>query len=146
MTAVALAMMLVCCFFVLLIVPVVLFVLTAVFRQACVLCGLPRPSVLTATGVILVTWVLTKASDALVGVVVTETCQAAGLPEWEAWVIAALLLIPIDLLITSALHAGLLNVSFGKGIEVWFVQTLMYLVIAAAGGFVAAAVLVALNP
>lgn len=141
----ALAMLLACCFFVVLLVPVVLFVLTAVFRQACVLCGLPRPSVATAAGVMLVTWVVTKASDAVVGVVVTEGCLAANLPEWEAWLIVVFLLLPVDLLVSSALHAGLLNISFGKGIEVWFVQMLLNLLILAAAGFVVVTLLLALN-
>ena len=117
----------------------------AMFLQACVLCGLPRPSVSTAAGVMLVTWVITKASDAVVGVVVTETCQAAGLPEWEGWLIAVFLLVPIDLVLSSLLHGLLLNVSFGKGIEVWFVQTLLNLTLFAVGGFVVAAVYLALN-
>ena len=40
-----------CCFLILLI-PGILFVLTYIFRQSCVLCGIPKPSVMTAFGII----------------------------------------------------------------------------------------------
>jgi hypothetical protein len=116
-----------CCFVVVLLVPVVLFVFTSVFRQACVLCGLPRPSVATAAGVMLLIWVSKTLTEAVMNAIVQESCRAAGVPPWEAGLIVFFLLIPIDLLISASLHAGLMNIKFGKGVEVWFVQMLMYL-------------------
>ena len=43
-------------------------------------------------------------------------------------------------MISSAIHAGLMGIKFGKGIEVWFVQRLIWLSIVAAIAFVAAIV------
>jgi hypothetical protein len=138
-------LLLACCFFVVLLVPVALFVLTSVFRQACVLCGLPRPSVATAAGVMLLIRVSTTASEAVMDVIVMESCKAVGVPRWEANIIVGLLVLPIDLIISAALHAGLMNIKFGKGVEVWFVMMLIYLSVFALAGSVAAVIFVALN-
>ncbi len=119
--------LLACCFVFVLLVPVLLFVFTSVFRQACVLCGLPRPSVATAAGVMLLIWVSKTLAEAVMNAVVQESCRVAGVPRWEAGIIVFFLFIPIDLLISASLHAGLMNIKFGKGVEVWFVQMLMYL-------------------
>ena len=40
------------------------------------------------------------------------------MPNWEAGLIVVFLFLPIDLLISASLHAGLMNIKFGKGIEV----------------------------
>ena len=69
--------------------------------------------------------------------IVVEACRAAGLPRWEAGIIVVFLFLPLDLLISASLHARLMNIKFGKGIEVWFVQMLMYLGIAVLTTFVA---------
>ena len=130
------AVLLACCFFAVLLVPVLLFVFTSVFRQSCVLCGLPRPSVATAAGVLLLIRVGTTVSEAVLNAVVQQSCQAAGLPRWEAGIIVFFLLLPVDLLISAALHSALMNIKFGKGIEVWFVQMLMYLAIGVVAGAV----------
>ena len=124
-----------CCCIVLLFIPGVLFLLTYIFRLSCVLCGLPRPSVLTAFGVMLLIRVSTFVPEAIMNLIVTESCKAAGVPLWEASLIILFLFLPIDLLISAALHAGLMSIKFGKGIEVWFVQMLIYLSIAVAIAF-----------
>jgi hypothetical protein len=133
-----------CCFLIM-IVPVLLFLVTYIFRQSCALCGLPKPSVMTAFGIMLLVWVSKTVSEAVMEVIVAESCRAAGLPRVEAVIIAFLLFLPIDLLISAGLHAGLMNIRFGKGIEVWFVQTLIYLSIFAAIAFVAAVVYLAMG-
>ena len=134
------AVMLACCFFAVLLVPVLLFVLTSVFRQSCVLCGLPRPSVATAAGVMLLIRVSTTVSEAVMNAVVQESCRAAGLPPTAAGIIVFFLLLPIDLVISAALHAALMNIRFGKGIEVWFVQMLIYLAVGVLVGAVVLAI------
>lgn len=138
-------LLLACCFFVVLLVPVALFIVTSVFRQACVLCGLPRPSVATAAGVMLLIWVSKTACEAVMNVIVIESCKAVGVPRWEAWLIVFFLLIPIDLVISAALHAGLMNIKFGKGVEVWFVMWLIKLSVFAAAGSAAAVIFLAIN-
>ncbi len=50
--------------------------------------------------------------------------------------IVLFLFLPIDLSISAGLHAGLMSIKFGKGIEVWFIQMLIYLSIATAATFV----------
>jgi hypothetical protein len=131
------------CCFLLLLVPATLYILTFIFQKACVLCGLPRPSVLTAFGVMLMIRVSTFVPEAIMNVIVTESCKAGGVPEWEAWLIVLFLFLPIDLLISAGLHAGLMSIKFGKGIEVWFVQMLIYLSIAVAITFLAVLVILA---
>src|SRR5437764_1495897 len=128
------------CLFLFVVFPILLFAVTYIFRQACVLCGLPKPSVGTAIGVMLLIRVCTTVSQAVMDVIVMETCRAAGLPRWEGGIIVFFLLLPIDLLISAGLHAGLMNIKFGKGLEVWFVQMLIYLTIFLAVGVATAAV------
>ena len=62
--------------------------------------------------------------------------MAAGIPRWEAWIITRFLDLPVDLAISAGLHAAVMGIKFGKGIEVWFVQRLIQL------GIVSACVLV----
>jgi hypothetical protein len=122
------------CFIVL--IPVVLFLFTYIFRQACVLSGLPKPNVATAAGVMLLIRISTTVCETMMELIVRESCEVAGLPGWESGLIVFFLLLPIDLLISAGLHSGLMNIKFGKGIEVWFVQWLIILSIVAAITFV----------
>jgi hypothetical protein len=130
------AMLLGFCFFLLLLIPVSLFLFTYIFRQACAWSGLPKPSVLTAAGVMILIRISTTISEALMDLVVSESCAWAGLPNWESGIIVVFLFLPIDMLISAGLHAGLMNIKFGKGIEVWFVQGLIILTILTAITFV----------
>src|ERR1700722_7921364 len=102
-------MLLVVCFFMFLLIPVTLFLFTYIFRQACSLSGLPKPSILTAAGVMILIRISTTISEVMMDLVVKESCQVAGLPLWESRIIVFFLLLPIDLLISAGLHAGLMN-------------------------------------
>ncbi len=126
------------CFVLLLMIPIALFLFTYCFRKACVLSGIPRPSMFTAAGIMLLIRISTTISETLMDLVVKESCTVAGLPWWESRIIVFFLILPIDLLISAALHSGLMNIKFGKGIEVWFVQWLLILSLAAAVTFVVA--------
>jgi hypothetical protein len=130
------AMLLAFCFFLLLLVPVSLFMFTYIFRQACAWSGLPKPSILTAAGVMILIRISTTISEALMNYAVSKTCEWAGFPDWETSIIVIFLFLPIDMLISSGLHSGLMNIKFGKGIEVWFVQGLIILTMLAAIAFV----------
>jgi hypothetical protein len=92
----------------------------------------------TAAGIMLLIRISTTISETLMDLVVKESCTVAGLPWWESRIIVFFLILPIDLLISAALHSGLMNIKFGKGIEVWFVQWLLILSLAAAVTFVVA--------
>jgi hypothetical protein len=126
------AVLFVCCIFILMLLPVVLFLLTYIFRLACVLCGLPKPSVLAASGIMLINFVADAVAFAVLETVVHEVTAFAGVPRWEAWFIARFLDLPVDLTISAGLHAAVMGIKFGKGIEVWFVQRLIQLGIVAA--------------
>ncbi|MBN9518361.1 hypothetical protein J0H58_07565 [bacterium] len=129
--------LLVCCFFTLLLLPVVLFLLTYIFRLACVLCGLPKPSVLAASGIMMINFVADAIALTILEQVVHALAGVAGIPRWEAWIVTRFLDLPVDLAISSGLHAAIMGIKFGKGIEVWFVQRLIQL------GIVAVCVLIA---
>jgi hypothetical protein len=127
---------LVCCFFLILLIPVILFVVTYIYRVSCSLCGISKPTVLTAAGVMLVTWVSIAVAESIMGKLVEYSCERAGLPRWEAGIIIVFLFFPVDLVISSTIEAGLMGLKVGKGIEVWFVQRLIYLSILAACAFI----------
>lgn len=138
-------LLLACCFFLLLLIPLVLFVVTYIFRVSCRLCGIPKPTVLAAAGVMFVTGVAVVMAEGILELLAVEAGRAAQLPRWEIGIIVIFLALPVDLVISSAMHAGLLGIRFGKGIEVWFVQRLIQLSILAAIVFVAALVYLANN-
>jgi hypothetical protein len=130
------AVLLVCCFLLVLLVPVVLFLFTYIFRLACALCGLARPTVLAAAGIMSVNFVADAIALTVLEEVVWFGAQAVGVPRWESWIVTRFLDLPVDLAISSGLHAGLMGIRFGKGLEVWFVQRLIQLSIVAAVVFV----------
>ena len=132
--------LLICCFLFFLLLPVGLFLFTYIFRQSCVLSGLPKPSVIVAAGHLFLITIAQFFADLIMVSLVEWGCHKAAVPQWEARIIIFFLFLPIDLVISSSIHAGLMGIKFGKGVEVWFVQRLIYLSIAAAIAFVAAIV------
>ncbi|MBX9626861.1 MAG: hypothetical protein K2X82_23880 [Gemmataceae bacterium] len=124
------------CVVLVLLVPLVLYLLTYVFRLACALCGVARPSVLAASGIILVNFLADAVALTILEKVVGAGANAVGLPRWESWIITRFLDLPVDLVISSAIHAGLMGIKFGKGLEIWFVQRLIQLGIVTVIGFV----------
>jgi hypothetical protein len=131
-----LLVLLTCCVFLVLLVPVSLFAVTFIYRWACVLCGLPRPGVVVASGIMFVAWLTLVLAVGVLRAAVHAACAAAGLPEWEAGIITFLLALPVDLLISAGIESGLMGVRFGKGVEVWYTQRLIQLAILAAVGLV----------
>ena len=129
-----------CCFAIVLLVPVGLFLATYIFRLSCRLCGLPQPGVLVAAGKMFVSWVALAAAIAVLRTCVHAACDAAGVPHWEAQLATWLLALPVDLVISSSIHAGVTHIHYGKAVEVWFVQRLIQLSILVAVLFVAALV------
>lgn len=104
---------------------VAVYLITFLFRYACVLCGLPKPSMWTAFGMLTLIWICKTVAEAIMKMIVQESCQRLGLPPWEGWLNVLILFLPIDLLISACLHAAFMRIRIGKGIEVWFVQMLM---------------------
>jgi hypothetical protein len=128
------------CLFVLMLLPLALFLVTFIYRWSCVLCGLPKPTVMVAAGIMFVAWLSLVMAVGVLRAIVHEACSAAGLPKWEAGIIVFLLALPIDLLISAGIESGLMGARFGKGVEMWYTQRLIQLSILAAIGFVAGVV------
>ena len=118
---------LICCGCVLLVIPLVCFLLIYLFRLACSLCGVHRPSYPAAFAIILVNFVADFVALVILEMLVGMAAQQVGVPPWESWIVARFLDLPVDLAISAGLHAALMGIKFGKGIEVWFVQRLIQL-------------------
>ena len=129
------------CVFILMLLPLALFLVTFIYRWSCALCGLPKPTVLVAAGIMFVAWLSLVMAVAVLETVVHEACAAAGLPRWEARIIVYLLALPIDLLISAGIESGLMGARFGKGVEMWYTQRLILLSVVAVIGFIAGIVL-----
>lgn len=119
--------LLVCCVFAPLLILAVLFLLIYLFRLSCSLCGVTRPSYPAAMGIILVNFGVDAIALAILEGLVGLGAQEVGILPWESWIVARFLDLPVDLAISAGLHAALMGIKFGKGIEVWFVQRLIQL-------------------
>ncbi len=106
-------------------------ILVAMFRLSCGWCGLPRPGVLATLGVICVSFVVEVIAGGVVQGSVYAGYGMAGWPLWEAGVVIFFLQLPFDLAVSSVAHAGLMKITIGKAIEVWFVQRLLLLALIA---------------
>ncbi len=124
------------CFVVLMLVPLALFLVTFIYRWSCSLCGLPRPTVLVAAGIMFVAWLSLGMAVGVLRALVSNGCAAAGLPRWEAGLITFFLALPIDLVISASIESGLMGARFGKGVEMWYTQRLIQLTLIAGIGLV----------
>jgi hypothetical protein len=131
-----LPLLLACCVL-LMLAPAALFLVTFIYRWSCVLCGLPRPTVLVAAGIMFVGWLSLAMAVGVLELIVREVCGAAGVPLWEAGIVLFFLALPLDLTVSAGIESGLMGVRFGKGVELWYTQRLIQLSILAAVGFVA---------
>ncbi|MCS6865150.1 MAG: hypothetical protein RMJ56_05285 [Gemmataceae bacterium] len=126
-----------CCLFILMLVPVALFAVTFIYRWSCVLCGLPKPSVMVAAGIMFVAWLSLVMAVGVLREIVHTVAAAMGLPRWEARILMFLLALPVDLVVSASIESGLMGVRFGKGVEIWYTQRLIQLTILAAIGLIA---------
>ena len=110
-----------------LLLPLLVPIFIYIFRLSCSLCGLPKPQVVVAGGIILVNLLVDVFALLLLEEFVWLGAQQFGLPRWESWIVTRFLDLPVDLVISAGLHAKLMSIKFGKGIEVWFVQRLIQL-------------------
>jgi hypothetical protein len=129
------------CFCLLASLPVLMFVATYIFRLACRLCGLPTPGVLVSSGKMFVSWVTWAIVVAIMHEGVLALCAAAGVPKWEAEIATWLLALPLNLVISSGIHALFQQIRYGKAVEVWFVEHLIQLGIVVGILFIIALVL-----
>src|SRR5262249_6849280 len=117
------------------------FLFTYIFRLSCTLCGLPKPGIIVSTGKLLVSGITVGIVYALLRTIVLAACQEFKVPKWEAGPASWLLILPVDLVLSSAIHAGLTRIRYGKAVEVWFVQRLILLSIVVVALFIIALVL-----
>ena len=125
-----------------------LFVLMAggvlIFRTACGLAGVAKPSFPKAAAIAGITFLVLTFVEGGLAALVRMAYQRFQLPVWEAGLVAFFAGLPVDLLVASGIHAGLLGIRFGKSIEVWFVHRLILLSLAMLlAGIVAVALLAA---
>jgi hypothetical protein len=124
------------CFTIIMMIPVTMFIVTFIYRWSCVLCGLPKPNVVVAAGIMFVAWLSLVMAVSVLREAVHAATAAAGLPRWESSIIVFLLALPVDLTISAGIESSLMGVRFGKGVELWYTQRLIQLSIVAAIGFV----------
>ncbi len=125
-----------CCLFLLLLVPVALFAVTFIYRWSCVICGIPKPTVMVAAGIMFVAWLSLVMAVGVLREIVHTVAAGIGLPRWEASILVFLLALPVDLVVSAGIESGLMGVPFGKGVEIWYTQRLIQLSIIAAIGLV----------
>ncbi|HEY3788191.1 MAG TPA: hypothetical protein VGL71_05010, partial [Urbifossiella sp.] len=86
--------LLICCFLFILLIPGLLFLFTFIFRQSCVISGLPKPSVLAASGHLFLILIAEFFADFMMVELVEWGCGQAGVPRWEAGIIYFFLFLP----------------------------------------------------
>ncbi len=98
-----------------------------IFQIACKWCGVRRPSFLAASGIVVVSYIVSVIIEWVFYAVLREIYRSAGFPLWEVTVVAIFLWEPLHMLIATILHVGLMREKFGKAIEIWFVRELILL-------------------
>jgi hypothetical protein len=99
------------------------------FRLSCRLCDLESPTVTRTLGIVIVTFVAGLIAESMLAASVRFVYQQSKLPLWESGVTAFFLGLPVDMVVNAAIHAGMMRIAMGKGIEVWFVQRIMLLAV-----------------
>lgn len=112
------------------------------FRLACAMAGVPRPSYFKAAWIVGITSFLLTVVEGILAAIVQLIYEDLNYPLWEAGLVTFFLGLPLDLVIASGVHAAFLRVKFGKAVEVWFAHRLILLtLVMAVAGVVAVAVL-----
>ena len=113
-----------------------------IFQVACVMARVPRPGFFRASWVIGVTFLVWSVAEGVLAGTVHAVYENLNYPLWEAGLVTFFLGLPVDLIISSGVHAGLLRMRFGKAVEVWFAHRLILLtIVMAVAGVTAVAVL-----
>jgi hypothetical protein len=123
----------------------VLAVAVLLFQLACAMAGVPRPTFFRAAFVIGCTFVVWSFVEAALVGIVQAVYRDLNYPMWESGLVTFFLSLPIDLVISSVVHAKLLRMRFGKAVEVWFAHRLILLTIVMAAAGVAAVAVLASN-
>lgn len=124
----------------------ILFFAVAIFQIACKWCGLERPNSFVAGGIVFISWIVWAIFEGIMIAVLQELYRAAGYPPWEARIVGFFLGLPCHMVVTTGLHMALMRVSFGKSIEVWFIQQLiLFSIVLTITGLIVIAVLAAKN-
>ena len=100
-----------------------------VFRLSCLVCGVPQPGLFRSFGTVGVLLFVPAVVDAVFGAGLAEAYRAGGYPLWEAGLVQFFLALPAHMVICSAIHARLMNLTVGEGLAVWFVDKLLKAVV-----------------
>src|SRR5438105_3944228 len=96
------------CFVLMMFAPLALFLVTFIYRWSCALCGLPKPTVLVAAGIMFVGWLSLAMAVGVLKLIVQEACGAAGVPRWEVGIVVFILALPLDLTVSAGIESGLM--------------------------------------
>lgn len=110
----------------------ILAVAVLIFQIACSMARAPRPSFPRAASVLMTTFFIWSLAEGALAATVHAIYVRLQYPPWEAGLVTFFLGLPVDLVITSGIHAALLRLSFGKAVEVWFAHRLILLTLAMA--------------
>jgi hypothetical protein len=80
-------------------------------------------------GIVSTTFIIGFLVEAMLTAFVRMVYSRSNLPMWESGITSFFLGLPVDMLVNAMIHAWLMTLSLGKGIEVWFVQRLMLLTV-----------------
>jgi hypothetical protein len=120
----------------------ILFTAVLIFRFACRWCELEQPGFLATCGIVILAWIVWAIFEGILIAILQTLYHNAGYPPWEARIVGFFVGLPCHLVVTTLLHVGLLRVSFGKAIEVWFIQhIILFSIILVIVGLVGVAVL-----
>lgn len=111
----------------------ILYVAVGIFRLSCRLCGLERPPLFVAIGIVTISWLVLTITEALLLALTEKVYDFLGYPHWEARLACFFVGLPLDMFIATLLHKVMMREQLGKAIEVWFVQRLILLTLVMAG-------------
>ena len=115
-----------------------------IFRLSCRLARAPRPTFMRSVGIVFVVLFAVSAVEGLIGSLIREAYILGGYPLWEAGLVAFFIGLPVHMLVASAIHAKMLDMSFVEGLAVWFIEKAIKLgMIAFAAAMVALVLLLA---
>ena len=93
-----------------------------IFRVACGICHLEQPGFFRTMGVLSAIKFIPWIVIGLLSGVLYAAYEKANYPIWEAGIVWFLLALPIQMVMCGFIHARIMNIRFGEGVSVWFVE------------------------
>jgi divalent metal cation (Fe/Co/Zn/Cd) transporter len=115
------------------------------FRLSCRLCKMDPPGVLQTIGIVILTLIASFIVDGILAWIVRAVYIRSNMPIWESGIATFFLGLPVDMLINAGIHAKVMDISMGRGIEVWFVQRVLLMLVFGIIGVCVGGILLAVN-